>query len=1151
MEPESQPPAPAVVAVVVTCDPGWWFEEALTSLASQDYPNLSVLVIDSASEEDPTSRVAEVIPGAFVMRLENRVGFGRAANEVLHLVEGASHLLLCHDDVALAPGAVRSLVEEAFRSNAGITTPKYLQWDQSDRLLAVGATSDKVGVVSDLVEPGELDQEQHDGVREAFLAPGGATLIRADLFRELGGFNAIVDQFGEDLDLSWRARVAGARVVVVPAARVRHLQAVRRGERDGWGTPTRRSLMVRAADEHRVRTLLTCYRWFELIWIIPLAGFYILGEAVTRLLQGRPGDAIHTVGSFFAALRRPGQLWRSRRRVQRRRRVGDREIRRLQSKGNARLRAFLRARVEGVREGLPPAPVLSRGAARRPGSARRRAGGAERPGEEGFGRADAEAGVSGAGVAAGLLGEAGAGAAGQQTAGARFAGPGTVPATALEPGQGPTTDWRMSVVVAGVLLVVLIVGSRDLLGHTLPAVGQLPNTSVGWSGLWRSWWSTWQSSGLGVTAPSSPALALLGLMATALFGAVGTLQHVVVLGPLIIGPLGAYRAARWWGSRRGRLAALIAYAVVPLPYNALAKGHWQGLVAYAAAPWVLGALGRLSGEIPFPVTRAGRTGGRVIGLGVVVAVTGAAVPSFLFVVPIMGLALLAGSALVGRAKRGLQVLGVAAGATLVAVVLLLPWSAAVLGSRAATLGVDAGSSARLGFGQVLRFDTGPIGHGPLTWAFLVVAALPLVIGRGWRLAWAARLWVVAIAFFWLTWAGLRGWIPALPPEVSLAPAAAALAGSAALGAVAFELDLPGYRFGWRQLAAAAAGLALAVTSIPMLIASGQGRWHLPSADASSVLAFLPDSHSGNYRVLWVGAPDALPLASRPLDSGIGYGTSYDGEPDAADLWITRPQGATPALAADLRLAQSRLTTKLGHLLAPMSVRFLVVPNHNAPAGSGAVPVATPGSLLMGLLLQTDLQVVNVDPNYTVYQNAAWAPARAVLPPAAVSVAAAGAAGVRSLQQTDLAGAAPVLTDGTPTRARGTVPPAANVYVAATRQGSWRLHVGSASVKPKPAFGWAMSFAVPAGVSGPATLDLSPSWPLRAGQIVEIALWVAAIAVAAIDLRRRRAQHPPTETVRPEWFAPMSPAIARGGWRRGTHGGLGAEDLEGEEVWIDV
>ena len=51
MESEPQPPAPAVVAVVVTCDPGPWFGEALASLAAQDYPNLAVLVIDSGQRQ--------------------------------------------------------------------------------------------------------------------------------------------------------------------------------------------------------------------------------------------------------------------------------------------------------------------------------------------------------------------------------------------------------------------------------------------------------------------------------------------------------------------------------------------------------------------------------------------------------------------------------------------------------------------------------------------------------------------------------------------------------------------------------------------------------------------------------------------------------------------------------------------------------------------------------------------------------------------------------------------------------------------------------------------------------------------------------------------------------------------------------------------
>src|SRR5581483_10971066 len=98
---------PPVVAVMVTCNPGWWMEDCLESLAQQDYPALSVLVIDADSAEDPTGRVATVLPTAFVRRVHRRRGFGLAANEVLSVVEGASHFVFCHDDVILTPSAVR------------------------------------------------------------------------------------------------------------------------------------------------------------------------------------------------------------------------------------------------------------------------------------------------------------------------------------------------------------------------------------------------------------------------------------------------------------------------------------------------------------------------------------------------------------------------------------------------------------------------------------------------------------------------------------------------------------------------------------------------------------------------------------------------------------------------------------------------------------------------------------------------------------------------------------------------------------------------------------------------------------------------------------------------------------------------------------
>ena len=51
-------------------------------------------------------------------------------------------------------------------------------------------------------------------------------LVRADLFETLGGFDAAMTSYGEDVDFSWRARLAGARVVTAPALeeRVRALR---------------------------------------------------------------------------------------------------------------------------------------------------------------------------------------------------------------------------------------------------------------------------------------------------------------------------------------------------------------------------------------------------------------------------------------------------------------------------------------------------------------------------------------------------------------------------------------------------------------------------------------------------------------------------------------------------------------------------------------------------------------------------------------------------------------------------------------------------------------------------------------------------------------------------------------------------------------
>ncbi len=111
------------------------------------------------------------VPGALMRALGDNPGFGPAADEALKLVEGAGFFCFLHDDVALDPTAVSELVAETYRSNAGIVGPKLVDWDHPEVLQHVGLSADRLGVALDVCEAGELDQEQHDAVRDVFSVP--------------------------------------------------------------------------------------------------------------------------------------------------------------------------------------------------------------------------------------------------------------------------------------------------------------------------------------------------------------------------------------------------------------------------------------------------------------------------------------------------------------------------------------------------------------------------------------------------------------------------------------------------------------------------------------------------------------------------------------------------------------------------------------------------------------------------------------------------------------------------------------------------------------------------------------------------------------------------------------------------------------------
>ncbi len=964
--------APAVVAIVVTRDPGPWFDDTLRGLAAQDYGNLSVLVLVSGGSANPTARVAEVLPQAFVSRLPEDRGFGVAVADAMEMVEGAAFFLLCHDDCALAPDAVHVMVEESFRSNAGVVSPKMVHWDDPRALLHVGQSVDKTGAVVERVQDGEIDAGQHDAVRDVFVAPGGCTLVRADLLGALGGYDHAIAAMGEDLNLSWRAHVAGARVVVAPAARARHLELVAGARRPATpsGAPSLQALQRR----NELYTVLTCYSWLHLVRVLPQAVLLAAGEVLVAALVGDARRVRAVVHAWTWNLRRTRQTLRRRAEVQATRATPDAEVRSLQIPRSARLSTYLSRLTHqgvGVAHGLLPA------------------GGAN---GEGSAEAAMPASVSDAHVPE-LTG----------TIGAAFSedadfddlddlghrGQGLRRPRVLATRRSRLVAWL-------VVVLVLVLGSRNLIGASWPLVGQyLPFPS--WTALWHAFVAGDPATGLGSHAPPSPAFGLLGILGTVLVGRMGFLQEVVLLGCVPVGAWGLSRLLRPFASPRGRFAGVATYLALPLAYDALARGRWDGLVAYAATPWIVAQVAAATGIEPLGgAARSGGSGGsggpglrpvarwrrgmagRIVIAGAIEAAAVAVAPATAVVVVLAGLGIAAGSVAVGSRRAGLRGLVAALGSTVVALGLLLPWTVSTLAAgrgALAVLGLPGRPAGLPGWGGLVRMAVGPIGASPLGWLLVASALAPVLVGRGSRFTWAARLWAVALLSWWVALVSAKAWAAPFTPSVDvvLAPAAVSIAVCVGLGVQAFETDLAGYRFGWRQAVAALAVGALVAGALPTLAEATNGRWGVPTGGYAQA-AGLPPSGPGpaGDQVLWIGDPRALPLGGWTIGPGLAYATSANATPTLRDLWPPATPGRASSLAGDVVVAMHGQTVRLGRLLAPAGIRYVVVVHALAPSTLGAVAGPTdavPPGLDAALARQEDLRTVPVSVGgLTVFEN---------------------------------------------------------------------------------------------------------------------------------------------------------------------------------------
>lgn len=345
---------PRVLAIVVTHRGKDWLRECLVSLVRQQYPIFDILVVDDASPDSRSQPSTKRIVKRHVrrrhwgyMRTPRPLGFGGAINWALSRIRTRADLLLfLHDDTSLGDDVITEMVRRIVDDpRTAIVGPKIVGYDDPLRLEEVGMHADVLGYPYKGLEAGEIDLGQRDSTTDTFYVTSTCMLVRASVFKELRGWDARLGAFAEDLDLCWRARLAGHGISVATGATVGHAMGMATGERPSPFSPARYY-----SRRNRLRTVFKNAAGLRLLILVPQFVLVTLAEMLAFIVLRQPHEISNLAKALGWNFLRLPQTLAERTRIQHRRRVSDLRLRRYRIRQRTRLRSYLAGQRERFEE---------------------------------------------------------------------------------------------------------------------------------------------------------------------------------------------------------------------------------------------------------------------------------------------------------------------------------------------------------------------------------------------------------------------------------------------------------------------------------------------------------------------------------------------------------------------------------------------------------------------------------------------------------------------------------------------------------------------------------------------------------------------------------------------------------------------------------
>ncbi len=317
---------PSVSIVIVNFNGEKLLSDCLISIQNQTFTDFEVLLVDNASTDNSVNLVKQKFPWTKVIQSKVNLGYCGANNLGFEKALGNFIVFLNNDTIAERDWLL-TLVNTAKNKAVDICASKVLLMHNKGLIDACGLEVDEYG---GSVGIGFLQKDDggYDESFSVFSAYGACMLVKREVFRDIGGFDADFFMMFEEVDLCWRARLRGYTIEFVPSSRIYHAKSVTIRK-----TYTSREFVLKYCFPNRLASIIKNYEVNNVFEKMPFVMALFTIQTVYSAFIDRRVDYF---ASFFQGLTRVffsvHKTLKKRRVIQSRRKIPDRELIKLMAK---------------------------------------------------------------------------------------------------------------------------------------------------------------------------------------------------------------------------------------------------------------------------------------------------------------------------------------------------------------------------------------------------------------------------------------------------------------------------------------------------------------------------------------------------------------------------------------------------------------------------------------------------------------------------------------------------------------------------------------------------------------------------------------------------------------------------------------------------